>query len=105
MSDKEIINLLLERANKLYPVALAVHPVLNKELCVKDPYKYRELIDLMVDQELVKNTFGDFIRILPKGKDIVDSGGYLKYVRLQPVKRPHNAHIKRSRHAAGKRSS
>lgn len=83
MSDQEIINLLLERTHRSYPVAVAVHPVLEKELFVKDFYKYRELINKMVDEELVTNTFGDFIRILPKGKNIVDSVGYLKYLELQ----------------------
>lgn len=84
MSDQEIINLLLERTHRYYPVAVAVNPVLEKELAVKDSYKYRELINVMVDEELVINTFGDFIRILPKGKKIVDSGGYLNYIELQP---------------------
>jgi len=105
MSDKEIINLLLERAQKCYPVALAVHPVFERELCVKDPYKYREIIDKMVEQELVKNTFGDFIRILPRGEAIVGSGGHMKYTMLQPVKHPKKEQIKKIRHSNRKASA
>jgi|WetSurMetagenome_2_1015567.scaffolds.fasta_scaffold72693_2 hypothetical protein len=86
MTDQEIINELLNRAQSCFPVAIAVNTILVKEFSIKDPYKYRDIIDKMVDQELVKNTFGDFIRILSKGKNIVDSGGYLKFSKEHPGK-------------------
>ncbi len=80
MPNRSIINELLQKAQLNYPGAIAVYPILVKEFSVKEPFKYREIINEMVSQELVWNNFADLITIQSKGVKIVESGGYLKYL-------------------------
>jgi len=53
MPNRKIINELLQKAHSHYPGAVAVYSILVKEYSVKEPFKYIEIIEEMVSQELV----------------------------------------------------
>jgi hypothetical protein len=83
MPNRTIINELLQKARSHYPGAVAVYPILVKDYSVKEPFKYIEIIEEMVSQELVWNNFADFITIQPKGINIIETGDYLKFMEKQ----------------------
>jgi hypothetical protein len=86
MTDDERIDLVLTEMVNNGIGRLNIQKYLSETLKDIDPHSFRRLTVFLVDKGWVRRIHNvPFLEILPDGREIVDSGGYVKY--LQRLKR------------------
>jgi len=81
MNDDERIELVLAEMAKIGNGRLSVQKFLAETVKDSDPHSYQRIISFLVNRGFAKRLSTiPVLEILPDGRDIVKSGGYIKYL-------------------------
>jgi hypothetical protein len=81
MTDDERIDLVMSEMVKIGNGRLSVQKFLAESVKDDDPHSYQRIISFLVDRGFAKKLSTiPVLEILPDGRDIVTSGGYIKYI-------------------------